>query len=232
MHSIGTVFERVAGSRVFCKLDLSSGFLQVPLEQESCRYTAFSTEDNHYEFLRTPFGLKNSPLHFQRVMNKVLSPVLHKGVEVFVDDNLVHAETEEDLLLLLEQVFKLLAHYGIRLNAKKCAFMVPKVEFLGHDLTANGVSVSPTRLEALRNLPQPQTVRQLRQFMGSFNYIRDYLKDFSIVAQPLFRLISGPGKGNKHRSLVWTQEALTALEQVRKLVDSVPFFKCGGLGLL
>jgi hypothetical protein len=130
-------------------------------------------------------------------MNKVLSPVLHKGVEVFVDDNLVHAETEEDLLLLLEQVFKLLAHYGIRLNAKKCAFMVPKVEFLGHDLTANGVSVSPTRLEALRNLPQPQTVRQLRQFMGSFNYIRDYLKDFSIVAQPLFRLISGPGKGVK-----------------------------------
>jgi hypothetical protein len=222
MHSIGTVFERVAGSKIFCKLDLANGFLQIPLDEDSAKWTAFSTEDNHFEFVRTPFGLRNSPLHFQRVMNRILGPLLHHGVEVFVDDNLVHADTEELLLERLEAVFGILRKYGLKLNSKKCVFMARSVEFLGHQLSEQGIAISPSRLESLRILPQPQTVHQLRQFLGSFNYVRDYLDNFATVAQPLFNMLGGKLSRQKHRGLVWNEETLSALEQVRALVDSVP----------
>lgn len=221
MQCIGSIFERLAGSSWFCKLDLTNGFLQVPLDPASKPLTSFSTEDGHFQFTRLPFGLRNSPLHFQSVMNGVLGDVLHRGVETFMDDLVIHAGDKQELLTRLRVVFGLLQAKGLKLKASKCVFGVREVEFLGHTVSADGVAVSNARVEALRNIEKPQTVKQLRQFLGAYNYVRDYLKDFSTVAAPLFSLLSGP-KAPKNRPITWTHETTSAFELVKGLTYEIP----------
>lgn len=220
LQHIGSCFERLSGSKYFCKLDLSSGFLQVPLEEDSRPYTAFSTPDGHYHFRRMPFGLKNAPLFFQSQMNHLMAPLHHEGVEVFLDDNIVHAPTKELLVERLSSVFDILRRHGLLLNKKKCVFGVTEIEFLGHHVTDRGIQVSPSRIDSLRNLPFPTTVRQLRQFLGAFNYVRDFLPKFSLVAKPLFDMLSG--KPRKNQPLTWSDTATQAVDDVKALLESVP----------
>jgi hypothetical protein len=221
LPNVGTIFERLQGSKHFCKLDLASGFLQIPLSQESRKFTAFSTENGHYQFTRMPFGLTNSPLFFQKTMNEVLGHLLHKGVEIYMDDAVLHSDSEQGLIELLVNVLEAFMAKGLKLNMKKCVFGVNTLEFLGHSVSENGISVSESRKEALKGLPVPQTTKQLRQFLGSFNYVRDYIKDFSVVAGPLFKLLAGKNIP-KQKPIEWTESALDAVKQLKASVDSVP----------
>ena len=221
LPNIGSVLERLQGSRYFCRLDLSSGFLQVPLSEESARFTAFSTEDGHFEFLRMPFGLRNAPLHFQSVMTEVLGPILHRGAEDYMDDCLIHSPTMEGLCGLLRRALELLKAHGLRLNRKKCLFGVEELDFLGHTVSERGIAVSESRKEALKSLPTPTTLKQLRQLLGSWNYVRDHIADFSVIAAPLFALLAGR-KTSKHQPLVWTPQATSALSSLRYVIDKVP----------
>jgi hypothetical protein len=217
---INSLFERLRGSRFFCKLDLSSGFLQIPMSQDSCAYTAFSTQDGHWEFVRMPFGLRNAPLHFQSVMTDVLGPILHRGAEGYMDDCILHAATIEELGVLLQNALELFRSKGLKLNKKKCLFGVSSLEFLGHHISSKGIGISEGRKEALRNLPTPSTVRQLRQFLGAWNYVRDHLENFATVAAPLFGMLSGK-KPKKNQPLVWTPACLAALSSLRSLIDNL-----------
>jgi transposase InsO family protein len=189
------------------------------LTEQSRKFTAFSTADGHYEFLRMPFGLKNSPLHFQFVMNDVLRPLLHKGVEIYMDDNIVHAPTLEELTATLEQVFQLLQAHNLKLNRDKCFFGASsEIEFLGHIVSGDGIRISPGRVEAIQRLSKPTTTKELRRFLGTLNYVRDFLPNFSATAKPLYDLLGGPLARNKPLSN-WSEEHEDAFEATKALVN-------------
>ena len=219
MQHVGSLLERLRGSRYFIKLDLTSGFLQVPLTEDSSKFTAFSTSDGHYEFLRMPFGLKNSPLHFQHVMNDVLRPLLHKGVEIYMDDNIVHAPSLEELTATLEKVFQLLRAHNLKLNREKCFFGASsEIEFLGHVVSGEGVRISPSRIEAIQRLSKPTTTKELRRFLGTLNYVRDFLPNYSPTAKPLYDLLGGPLARNKPLA-DWSHVHDEAFDATKALVN-------------
>ena len=222
MQNMGTILERVAGSKIFAKLDLSSGFLQIPMDEGSIPFTAFSTADGHYEFLRMPFGLRNAPLHFQSVMNNVLQSLLHKNVEVYIDDNLIHARTVDELVDTLRKVFTELRRHGLKLNKKKCQLGVSEVEFLGHMVDSNGLRVSPSRIESILGLQPPTTVKELRSFLGATNYVRDFLSGYSVIAKPLYEMLGSSRTKGTRPLPPWTDDSLGAFNKIRTLIAEAP----------
>ena len=128
--------------------------------------TAFVTDDGHFEWLVMPFGLKNAPSTFQRVVQKVLGNLLWHGCINYLDDIIIYSTTFEEHLSLLEEVFTRLRTANVKLKISKCHFPKQEVEYLGHIIGYNTVMPHPNKLKAVQEFPQPQSVQQLQRFLG------------------------------------------------------------------
>lgn len=123
--------DKLQDATVFSTLDLEDAFLQIPIEEDSIKYTAFVVPDGHYEFLRVPFGLCNSPAVFQRNIRAIFKDLIAEGILLaYLDDLMIAAKTEEENLDKLEQVLKLASKHGLIINWTKCIFLTREVEFL------------------------------------------------------------------------------------------------------
>lgn len=136
-----------------------------------------------------PFGLRNAPQTFQRVMDQIL-----RGLSfafVYIDDILIASNTCEEHLQHLEIVLQRLDEYGMTINIAKCEFMADQLDFLGHHLDADGIRPKQSKVSAIRQFPKPKTIKQLRQFLGMVNFTTDASKKLqkhschSMTSQPL-----------------------------------------------
>lgn len=173
---------------------MASGFHQIPIHSDSIGCTAFVTPDGQYEFLTMPFGLRNAPSVFQRAVVNALGDLVNSFVVVYMDDILIVATTFEDALERLRIVLQVLADKGFSLNLGKCSFLKRKIQYLGFEVSAGSVKPNPGKIEALTALPPPETVTQLRQFIGLASYFRKFIPKFSQTMAPLYSLTSGKGK--------------------------------------
>jgi len=148
---IGDLFDQLAGASVFLKIDLRSGYHQLKIKKEDVPKTAFRTRYGHHEFLVLPFGLTNAPTFFMDLMNRVFRPFLDKFVVVFIDNILVYSKTREEHANHLRIVLKTLAEHKLYAKLKKCEFWLERVQFLGHIVTKDGISVDPTKVETIVN---------------------------------------------------------------------------------
>ena len=128
---------------VYFKIDLRSGYDQLKVRENDVSKTAFRTRYGHYEFLVMPFELTNSPVAFMDLMNRVFSPYLDKFVIVFIDDILMYSSSPEEHTKHLRIVLKILRERQLYAKFSKCKFWLDKVAFLGHVISAEGVSVDP-----------------------------------------------------------------------------------------
>nr|XP_019535661.2 uncharacterized protein LOC109407094 [Aedes albopictus] len=124
MPDIESCLQKLSGARLFITIDLYSGYYQIPLDTESQHYTAFSTTDGHYRFLRMPFGLANGCAVFQRAMNRVVQVLKKKKIVVvaYIDDLIIPGENEEDLLVKFEELLIVLRDEGFTINLSKVIF--------------------------------------------------------------------------------------------------------------
>ena len=129
-----------------------------------------------------PFGLTNAPGTFQRVMNNVFFKLLDKGILVYLDDILIYSRTKEEHVQLLREVFALLKENQLYIKETKCALFLEHVEFLGHVISAQGVSVEQGKIQAVQKWPTPTNVNEVQQFMGLANYYRKFIYKFSEIA--------------------------------------------------
>src|SRR3546814_906620 len=127
---------------IFAKVDLRSGFHQVPLDPGARHLTAFATQDGLYEYTRVPFGLRNAPGYFQRAMSQVLTGLTDRGCQVFVDDIVVYGDDVETFLRNLRAVLQRLRDHDMRLKLAKCQFGLSSVEYLGHIVSGEGIMLS------------------------------------------------------------------------------------------
>jgi hypothetical protein len=159
------------------------------------------------------FGLTNAPAYFMYLMNKVFMEYFDKFVVVFIDDILVFSKTEEHekhLRLVLEKLRsnKLYAKFS------KCEFWLTKVAFLGHIISAGGVSVDPGKVKDVLNWMSPTTASDIQSFLRLTGYYRRFIKDFSKIAEPMTKLLG------KNKAFEWTAECQASFEELRKRLTS------------
>jgi len=133
------LLERFNGSKFITTIDLSSAFLQVPLHRSSRKWTGFRFGNQVYQYKVVPYGFKNSLSAFIRALDKILGDGLADSVVTYVDDVVVHSGCSEDHLGHLETVLENLTAAGFTINANKCSFCKPQIEFLGHVISSEAL---------------------------------------------------------------------------------------------
>ena len=190
----------------FTTLDLVKGYYQIPLDPASSECTAFSTPNQHYEFVRLSFGLRNAPSAFQREMAEILRGFPGNQVVCYIDDILILGDTFEAHLELVERVLTTLEEYGMKVKAPKCSWVQEEVEYLGHVISRAGIKKSPAFVSKVLDRPRPVTVKELRSFLGLVNFQRKFVPGCSVVSKPLTVWMSHPDR----ERLVWSEEMVAA----------------------
>ncbi|GBG87141.1 hypothetical protein CBR_g44598 [Chara braunii] len=211
---IDDLLDAAGGCKVFSKIDLKSGYHQIEVDPSDQHKTAFKTRDGLYEFIVMPFSLTNAPATFQCLMDKVLRHQLNMFVVVYIDDILIISKTIKEHLKHLEEVLQVLKEAQLHLNLEKSEFGRDNVIYLGHRLSANGLEPEATKVEDIRNWPQPANVRELRSFLGLASYYRKFVPKFSVIAQPLSRLTS------KNVAYAWCEKCETAFQALKEALVS------------
>lgn len=172
--------DRLGNFEYFTSLDMATGFHQIPIKEDCIRYTGFVTPEEHFEYVKMPFGLANSPIVYQRIINDTLRSHLNDGnVLVYVDDVLLLSNTIPDGIELLHNVLTTLTIAGFSINLRKCSFLTTEIEYLGRVISRGQVRPSPRKVEALTNTSPPTTVKQVRQFLGLAGYFRRYIQGYA-----------------------------------------------------
>jgi hypothetical protein len=148
---IKDLFDQMKGVSVFLKVDLRSGYHQLKIRESDIPKTVFHTRYGLYEYTMMSFGLTNTPAYFMYLMNKVFMEYLDKFVVVFIDDILIFSKTEEEREKHLRLVLEKLRSNQLYTKFSKCEFCLTEVAFLGHVISAGGVSVDPSKLEDVLN---------------------------------------------------------------------------------
>jgi len=209
---IDETIDCLKGAKYFSCLDLKAGYWQVEIEEQHKEITAFSVGPlGFYEFNSMPFGLCNSPATFQRLMERCLHDLNLEQCLIYLDDIIVFAPTLEEHLVRLEAVFERLHRFGLKLKPSKCQFLRTEVKYLGHIVSAAGVSVDPSKVEVLQKMSAPTSVKELQRFLGFIGYHRRFIPQFSSIARPLNDLLKG-----KRSSFCWEEEHQKAFETLIK----------------
>ena len=215
---------------VFSTLDLKSGFWQIPLDENSRHITAFSTPSGHYEWLRCPMGLRNSPLTCQRLINSIFQGLIGDGLFVYLDDLILVSRDLDSHLTKLALVLQKFADAGLKLNLPKCKFLRARIEFLGHMVDKDGIHTTPDKVRAVQNFPVPVSVNNVRSFLGLAGYYRAFIQDFAAIAAPLTRLLKKnvPFQWNdaQQRSFEFLKTALTHAPILAFPDYNLPFIIC------
>ena len=212
---IDDLLDQLKGKSVFSTLDAKTGYWQIRMEESSREKTAFVTSNGLYEFRVMPFGLCNAPATFQRVMQKVLAG-LSEFCSVYIDDILVFSSSIEEHVEHLKQIFKRLQRAGLMLHPQKCSFGSHEVLYLGHHISANGISPNPQKIVAVKSFPTPTSVKSIRQFLGLASYYRRFVPNFARVASPLYALT------RQDVPFQWTLNCQQSFEGLKDLLTTPP----------
>ncbi|KAG5886588.1 hypothetical protein JTB14_011300 [Gonioctena quinquepunctata] len=183
-------------------IDLTAAYWQIPIRSDHTKYIGIVYEGETYTFARLPFGLSTAMASLTRCLNTVLGEEFKEFTSVYVDDLLVH-------LIHLDKIFDTLGRAGLTVKLRKSQFLRHDVSFLGHIISADGVSIDKTRIECINKFPTPRNLRELRGFLGFVNYERRFCKNYADPTLPLLKLLK---KGQKWK---WGPEEEKAMRAIK-----------------
>lgn len=210
LPNIEEILDQLGNAKYFTTLDLASGYHQIPMAERDKPKTAFSTPYGHYEYNRMPFGLKNAPATFQRLMNSVLIGIQGLRCLVYLDDIVIYGSSLEEHNKRLTEVLQRLREANLKLQPDKCEFLRKEVNYLGHVISENGISPDPAKLQAIKDFPEPKKVKEIQSFIGLAGYYRKFIKEFLKIAKPLTKLTK------KTEKFEWTAEQQIAFDTLKK----------------
>ena len=206
--------QYLSGGQKFTKLDLSSAYQQMPLEEESRPLVTINTHRGLYRFIRLPFGIASALAIFQKAMDVILQGL--PQVICYLDDILVTGDSNQEHLQNLEEVLRRLHRNGVRLKKRKCAFMQSSVDYLGHRIDSQGIHPDTRKVEAIQNAPQPTKVSELRSVLGMINYYGKFVPNLAWLLHPMYELL----KANQR--WVWSKECEEAFSQAKNHLVEAP----------
>ena len=202
------ILPLLADAKMFSALDGVSGYLQIPVHDESKAILTFSSPFGRFSYNRLPFGINSASEVYQQVISDLFSGI--SGVVCYQDDILIYGQDEKQHQERLHVVLERLKAVGLKLNRDKCKFGVDELDFLGHHISSKGISPSPEKVKSLSEMPIPMTADSLRSFLGMAAYLgQRYVPNFSSLCQPLWSLL-------KANTFAWTEEARAAFYEMRK----------------
>ena len=213
---IRDLLDRLHGKQLFSAWDLRSGFYNLVLEPSSRHLTAFNVLGSTYQFVRLPQGIKISPAIFQRVIEEIAGELVPKEVSVYLDDLICYSENEEDALKVIESILQKFRKAGLKFNPKKCKLGQRQIEYLGYQISSSGWKPTTDKIRAICEVGKPETVTELRQFLGMANFHIPAVADLQIIMGPMHRLT---GTKKKTDLVEWTSEAEEAFVKVKKAVQ-------------
>ncbi|MEW8548463.1 MAG: reverse transcriptase domain-containing protein, partial [Candidatus Thiodiazotropha sp.] len=212
---IDDIINRLSGAKYFSSLALKSGYWQVKMDEQSRDKTAFTCHRGLFSFKRMPFGLSQAPAYFTELMNEVLTG-LDDFATSYLDDVLIWSSSLEEHLTHIQQVLDKFRQHNLKLKLKKCNFLQKETVHLGFVISKDGVKPDMQKVAAIRDMPSPSNVREVRGFMGSVGYYRRFIPNFSKIAQPLINLTK------KNARFRWSDECQTAFEFLKESLTVVP----------
>jgi len=178
---------------------------------EDRQKTSLITLWDAFCYLVMPFGFINVGATYQRGMTKIFHDMIHKEIEVYVDDMIVKSRTEEEHVEYLLKMFQRLRKFKPCLNPNKCTVCVRSRKLLGFIVSQKGIEVDPDKVRAIREMPAPKTEKQVRGFLGRLNYISRFISHTTATCGPIFKLL------RKDQGIVWTEDCQKPLTRSKSI---------------
>ena len=186
---IDMLVDSTAGHAMLSFMDGFSGYNQIMTAPEDREKTSFITEWGTYCYRVMSFGLKNAGDTYQRAATTLFHDMMHRDVEVYVDDMIVKSRDRADHWAALERFFQRIRCFRLRLNPKKCTFGVTSGKLLGYMISERGIEVDPDKIKAILDMSPPQTETMIRGFLGRLQYISRFIVRLTDICEPIFRLL-------------------------------------------
>ncbi|XP_010513345.1 PREDICTED: uncharacterized protein LOC104789325 [Camelina sativa] len=213
---IDRLVEATAGHEILSFMDAFSGYNQILMDPADQEKTAFITDRGTYCYKVMPFGLTNAGATYQRLVNKMFAEHLGKTMEVYIDDMLVKSMREQDHIPQLEECFKILNQYGMKLNQTKCTFGVASGEFLGYLVTERGIEANPKQIATLLEMPSQKTTREVQRLTGRIAALNRFIARSTDSCLPFYQLLKG------NRKFEWDDKCQEAFQELKKYLTEPP----------
>lgn len=214
---IDDILFKMRHGRYFSVMDAKSGFFQIPVQEESKKYTAFSDGTRKLEWNFMPMGVMNAPMVFSRIINQILGDL--EFVVVYIDDICIFSNTIDEHIAHIKIVMEKLAKYNIKINPDKCRWFAEKIKLLGYVISSQGIEMDKEKINIILNAKAPTNVKQLQQFVGFPNYYRKLIEGFANIAAPLYNLM------RKDVKWEWTKECQDAFDTLKQCMVSQPILR-------
>ena len=206
--------------KYFIILDLTSGYHQIPIAENCRRWTAFLTFWGIFEWLRMPMGLAGAASYFQKIMTTiVLAGLIMIICEIYLDDLIIPATTEEELIHNFIIVLERFRKYGITINPLKCLLGISEAVYVGHTINEHGLHFKREKLDSVLNFPKPIFSKQLKSFVSLASYFRNHVRNHATRVQPLFELLKDY---ERNKRIVWTEASEAAFDDIREAIHQCP----------
>ena len=216
---IDDLLDRLGRAKHFSTLDLASGYHQIAVKASDIPKTAFRTQRGQFEFIVMPFGVTNAPATFQRLMNNLFKEDLDAFVAVYLDDILIFSQTLQEHIIHIRQALEKLRQAKMYARLHKCSFFQERVEYLGFEVSAQGVQPSPEKVRTIVEWPRPQSVKDVRSFLGLAGFYRRFIKQFSLKARPLTDLTK------EKTTWQWTEKEENSFCNLKKSLVIAPVLR-------
>ena len=183
LPKIEEIYARLKGSKIYCTFDIRGGYYHIVLSEESRPKMAFVSSYGKWEYKRCPFGLAQTPVYFQRLVNEVFSGFTFTFG--YLDDILVFSPDMVSHLEHLRCLFERLRTTDLKLKEVKCNFLIRHIQYLGHIVLGEGITPIPKKLNSIQKMLPPNTPKEIKQFLGLIGYYRKFMPRFSDLARPL-----------------------------------------------
>ncbi|XP_043812190.1 uncharacterized protein LOC110608268 isoform X1 [Manihot esculenta] len=208
------LLNRLYKAQIFSKFDMKSGFWQIQIAEQDKYKTAFTVPFGQYEWNIMPFGLKNAPSEFQKIMNDIFNP--YKFIITYIDDVLIFSENIDQHIKHVNVFYKAVKRNGLVLSKPKMKLFQTKIRFLGHEIYQNTIIPIQRSIEFANKFPDEiKDKNQLQRFLGSLNYIADFLPKLRILCKPLYNRL-------KKNPKPWTSNHTKIIQEIKKHVKTLP----------